>query len=206
MLWLFLSLSAQAETFTLDNGATVVGLLADYNMRGSCQISVSDGPYSGAILTVPCERIVRFERNAAAAALPEPEPAVAAPVIEEAPPEVVVVAPLPAPEPLVEEVVVSEPEPEPVPLAQPVDAPFATADTHAPTPEAEVAVREPAPEPVVEETAGLWAEEPASTPSVQPSAAEESRPTIGGVVLPQLPNLRMMRRPAEEQVDSGEEL
>lgn len=188
MLWLILSLSARAETFTLDNGSKVVGLLADYNMRGSCQISVTDGPYSGAILTVPCERIVRFEREVAS------------------PAAVVIEAPVLEPEPIVEEVVITEPEPAPVPLAQPVDAPFATEDAHAPAPApaAEVASNDA---PAVEEDGALWSEEaPAPEAQAQAPAAEPTRPAIGGVVLPQLPNLRMMRRPAEDEAEGGEEL
>lgn len=72
MLWLFAMLSAQADTFTLDNDATINGVLASYAMGGSCQISVQDGDLAGTLIILPCDRIVRFEQQSVT---PMPQPA-----------------------------------------------------------------------------------------------------------------------------------
>ena len=196
MIWLLMPMLAHANTtFTLDSGAELHGELLEYHLEGSCQIAVVDGELAGTIMVVPCERIARFERTAPP---PAPAPALAPPApIEE---EVVDLAPAP---PLI---------PETVPVEE---APFATApETPEPPPMAAAAPpAPPAPEPppVVEEEAAaaeasMWSDVEAASPA--PEAAAEPSPSIisgGGLALPPLPNLRMMRRapapPASEEAE-----
>lgn len=204
MLWLFLSVPAQADTFTLDNGTMLSGILAEYNLRGSCQISVNDGPLTGAIVTVPCDRIARFERD-------ESSPLHAAEVVQVTPepvptPPVANAAPLITP--IVEEVVAVPSEP--APLEQPVDAPFAEEAythtvPHAAPPEPVVQAAEPEPDKEVPTGTGkderkdaLWSEASATAEAPVTAEAGVARPSIGSVVLPALPNLRINRHTAEE--------
>lgn len=76
MILALLASLAFADTLTLDNGAVVEGELAAYQYGGDCHISVTDGDLAGAIVTLPCERLTRFERE-----LP-----VEAPLVEVLPP------------------------------------------------------------------------------------------------------------------------
>ena len=206
MLWLFLSVPAQADTFTLDNGTMLSGMLAEYNLRGSCQISVTEGPLNGAIVTVPCDRVARFERDPSSAPrstevvqiTPDPLPT----------PSAVEVVPTEAP--LIAEVVA--PPADPLPLSQPVDAAFA-AEPHVPSPVtqpepiASVPTAAPAPTPVKDSVSeppkdthkdGLWAEVPTTSEAAATSEPEAVRPAIGGVTLPALPNFRINRHTVEE--------
>jgi hypothetical protein len=211
MLWLFLSVPAQADTFTLDNGTMLSGMLAEYNLRGSCQISVTEGPLIGAIVTVPCERVARFERDPSSAprsaevVQATPEPVLTSPAVEAVLTEA----------PLIAEVVA--PPADPLPLSQPVDAAFA-AEPHVPSPVAQpdplasAPTAAPVAQPVKDSASeppkdthkdGLWAEVPttseaATSDAVATSEAEAVRPAIGGVILPALPNFRINRHTAEE--------
>ena len=186
MLWLILSLAARADTFTLDNGTTLEGALAEYNLNGSCQVSITSGELVGALVVLPCERITRFERLAAAPA-PAPEPLLVAPEADAA-----LALPVEAVPPLAE----------PVPVTQPfAEAPFATASVEAPLalPAAEEAFFDEeaaeAEEEAAEELAAgpLWADE--SGAEAGGAVRAPGAPAAGGVVLPALPNLRVMRRP-----------
>ncbi len=63
MLVLALALTARADTISLDTGATIEGDLARYEVGGDCQISIGEGPLTGAILIVPCHRVASFVRT-----------------------------------------------------------------------------------------------------------------------------------------------
>ena len=69
LLALSLTAFASPMLLTMDTGAEIRGELAMYQYGGDCQISVSEGPLSGAILIVPCARLQRFEREPSAAAV-----------------------------------------------------------------------------------------------------------------------------------------
>jgi hypothetical protein len=85
--------SAFADTLVLDNGAVLTGSLASYEHGGDCAISVTEGDLRGAVVTVPCTRLARFEKDPDGDAIvqplieeialpqsPAPPPLVAAPV------------------------------------------------------------------------------------------------------------------------------
>lgn len=57
------STPALADTISLDTGATIEGDLARYEFGGDCQVSVGEGPLTGAILIVPCHRVTSFVRT-----------------------------------------------------------------------------------------------------------------------------------------------
>jgi hypothetical protein len=67
MLALLISLAslttARADVLTLDSGATIEGDLARYEFGGDCQIGVTEGELLGAIVIVPCQRVVSFVRT-----------------------------------------------------------------------------------------------------------------------------------------------
>lgn len=94
---LALVLAAYADTVTLDTGATVEGDLARYELGGDCQLTVGEGPLTGAILIVPCHRVVSFVRT------PTATPVAVQPAIE-AEPEVAEVVEEPVEEPIEESV------------------------------------------------------------------------------------------------------
>jgi len=152
--------AAHADVVTLDNGAQIDGHISHYEHGGDCGIAVDAGDLEGALLVVPCARVVRFERGPEAVAVvplaspdsagpPEAVVPMAAPVV---PPEAAPVAEAAAAEepvgeePVGEEPVVAETVPEPEEVAEP-------------EPEPEPAVVDDTPdEPAVEEEA-----EPAPT-------------------------------------------
>lgn len=198
MLWLLLSATSMADTFTLDNGVTIEGVLAQYNMGGSCQISIEEGDLSGAIVVIPCDRIMSFQRVGQSADAPALTSTVAP--IEEVVPTPAPLA-LPAPDAVPEAAPFSETpvfEPAPEVPAIPVPAPEAVA-LPAPADVPEVARAETAPDP--EEP--LWADEDGQP--VEEGPAPQATPDQK-VALPALPNLRMLRRPnAEGDVAEEEE-
>jgi hypothetical protein len=55
--------TARADVLTLDSGATIEGDLARYEFGGDCQIGVTEGELLGAIVIVPCHRVVSFVRT-----------------------------------------------------------------------------------------------------------------------------------------------
>lgn len=63
MLFALLVAVAQADTITLDTGATIEGDLARYEFGGDCQVSVTEGPLTGTIVIVPCHRVESFVRT-----------------------------------------------------------------------------------------------------------------------------------------------
>lgn len=93
--------AAWADTITLDTGGVVEGELAHYEHGGDCRVSVDDGPLQGAIVIVPCYRVVSFVRTSRG-----PPPAVGAPAAATSPPSepppasvpVPTAAPLPPPD------------------------------------------------------------------------------------------------------------
>lgn len=105
---LALVLAAHADTVTLDTGATVEGDLARYELGGDCQLTVGEGPLTGAILIVPCHRVASFVRT------PSARPVAVQPAIE-AESEVAEVVEEPVEEvvEVVEEVLEEEPVPPP---------------------------------------------------------------------------------------------
>jgi hypothetical protein len=124
-MWLGLVLAAaRADTITLDTGGVVEGELARFEHGGDCHVSVDDGPLQGAIVIVPCYRVVSFQRTSRA-----PPPAVGAPAAATSPPSLPtpptpVPAPVvaPVPPPLPEEAVATV-DLAPAPLAMPVAPP-----------------------------------------------------------------------------------
>ncbi|MEL6343520.1 MAG: hypothetical protein AAFV53_10325 [Myxococcota bacterium] len=222
MIWLFLSMSARADTFTLDNGATIEGVLAEYNMSGSCQISVDEGDLAGAILVIPCERISRFERTSAS---PGPAPALtsvapAAPMIPTAPTVSPEPAPAPIAEPPVEEAVVDAPLALPPAAVPPAVAPFAAQPPDAPAASPalpEMSITPAAPEADVVAAPAATPEAPAAASPQEPLWADENgapieegtvipSPSVDRNTLPTLPNLRMLRRPdADPEVEVAPE-
>ena len=54
---------ARADTITLDTGAAIQGELARFEFGGDCQISVTEGPLTGVIIIVPCQRVESFART-----------------------------------------------------------------------------------------------------------------------------------------------
>jgi hypothetical protein len=61
---------AHADTVTLDTGAVIEGDLAHYEFGGDCQISVTEGSFTGVILIVPCHRVESFVRTAVRTPVP----------------------------------------------------------------------------------------------------------------------------------------
>ncbi len=200
MLWILTTMIASADTLTLDNGAVIEGELIRYAPDGECAVEVRTGPLQDTTLTLPCARIMRFERALVAPASPLPlaapqpvaspveaSPAAAPPV--EAPPAAPPVEVLPT------EPVAAPPEVSAIESA-PEQAPFAG--------EA-VADDGPATEPTAEEPSAE--ETPWSDASGAPAAGTVTGPTVGGVVLPALPNLRIFRAgplpPAEGEADEA---
>lgn len=198
MLWLMMNMTASADTFTLDNGAVIEGQMVVYNYAGECQMSITNGDLVGSIVIIPCDRIASFSKGAAAmtGVLPEPAPAVApvAAVIIEAGP----VEPIEA-----EEVALA---PEIVAVAEaPIEAQYA-AESIEPT-EAAGDLAAGAEGPIEAEPEAVAAtpwSDAAGHPAdglirVESSPAERA---IGGVAIPALPNLRIIRAAVPE---SGEE-
>ncbi len=142
--------AAWADTLTLDTGAVLDGHLTAYDHAGSCELVVASGELAGALVVLPCHRLLRMERTAdptlgaGAPVAVQPLPAVAPPAGAEG----VVDSPA-ATAPLV----VAGPEPEPVALAdgaaadpgRPPAAAAAPAPPPAETAPAETAPAEPAP-------------------------------------------------------------
>lgn len=54
---------ALADVLTLDNGATLEGHLARFEHAGECELAVEAGELAGALVVVPCSRVVRMERS-----------------------------------------------------------------------------------------------------------------------------------------------
>ena len=216
MLWLIMSISANADTFTLDNGAVIEGQMVVYNYGGECQMSIIEGALVGSIVIIPCDRIDSFSRSRATLAPPMEVPSLTAAAIEQAltepavivaepvPVELAIVAePVPVAAPVPVEEVAEAPIEEPLPVeevelapevveiaAVPVEAPFAAESVAEPVPEVSDPIEE---EPEVM-AATPWADEsgePADG-TVRPEPTQPER-RIGGVAIPALPNLRLIR-------------
>jgi len=183
IMLLALTLSAWADSITLDSGATIEGDLARYEFGGDCQISVTEGDLSGVILIVPCHRVESFVRTAVRVPVPigvvgaPPAAAPAAPA--RALPEVALRA-----EPLV------------VPLVAVVDSPAGgqpvaegPLDAAAQEEEPEVA---PAPEvasaPEVED-------EPTVAAGEEPALAPRPAPAMGAIGAPAAEPVPSARKP-----------
>ena len=198
MLWLMMSMSANADTFTLDSGAVIEGEMVVYNYGGECQMSVMDGDLVGAIVLIPCERIVSFSKTPTTPAPPMEAPALTAAAVEAA------VTPLAAPleivppvageEVLEVEVVAAPPEVVAV-TSEPEVAPFAAQPAEAPVAApAEEVVEAPIEEEPEAMASTPWADESGAPADglIRPEATQPDR-TIGGVAIPALPNLRIIR-------------
>lgn len=204
MLWMLTALTAQADSFTLDNGAVIEGRMVVYNYGGECQMSITEGDLVGSIVLIPCERITRFSRASTTPAPPMEAPALAAPAVEQAlvlPVEVTAI-PARASQPVEElpvEAVVSAPEVVVV-TAPLVEAPFAAEPVAENPIEDATAPIEAVPEALASTP---WADasgQPADG-IVRPDPTQPER-SIGGVAIPALPNLRILRA-ADPEVASG---
>ena len=206
MLWLMMSMSANADTFTLDSGAVIEGEMVVYNYGGECQMSVMDGDLVGAIVLIPCDRIVSFSKTPTTPAPPMEAPALTAAAVEAAVTPLAapleVVPPVAGEEVLEVEVVAAPPEVVAV-TSEPEVAPFAAQPAEAPVAApAEAPVAAPAEEvvaaPIEEEPEAMastpWADESGAPADglIRPEATQPDR-TIGGVAIPALPNLRIIR-------------
>ncbi len=136
---LALTLTAFADSITLDTGVTIEGDLARYEFGGDCQISVTEGELRGVILIVPCHRVEAFVRTTPAVPTPIGLTSVAprepAPRSSAAPPPTVSPdpAPTPAAAPAVAELSADPgPSTETVPLA--AAAPIEESEPVAPAP------------------------------------------------------------------------
>lgn len=101
---------AMADTIELDNGAHIDGTLASWASDGECRVALEDGELAGTMLLMPCDRIVRFDRDegAAAASSEEHVPSGTILLVPDEEPREVEVAASPLPE---------------QPLAMPAEAP-----------------------------------------------------------------------------------
>lgn len=160
MLTALLLAAARADTIQLDTGAVLQGDLARYEFGGDCQVSVTEGEYTGVIVIVPCHRVQSFVRTAVRT--PEPIGAPAAP--EQLVTDELTEAPL-VEAPLVDADAMSEsptelapPDPDETPVIGPALVPM-----HRPA-EAPAAAGAPTGEPNYTETHG--AGEPTRTRSV----------------------------------------
>lgn len=134
---------ALADVLTLDNGATLEGHLARYEHAGECELAVSAGELAGALVVVPCSRVVRMERSS-------PD-GLGAPVA---------VAPLP-------------PVAAPAPATAVTDAEAATLPVGAPTASEAVAPpTEPPPSEPPGAAAVAQADPPTDSPAGSPAVAE----------------------------------
>ena len=68
MFILYASL-AMADTVTLDNGTLLAADLARYELDGDCQMTMTEGELQGAIVIVPCHRVLSFTRTSKPAPL-----------------------------------------------------------------------------------------------------------------------------------------
>jgi hypothetical protein len=226
MLWLMMNMTASADTFTLDNGAVIEGQMVVYNYAGECQMSITNGDLVGSIVIIQCDRIASFSKGAAVPAptmeapalsaaastdvLSEPAPAVApvtdvlsepAPAV--APVAAVIIEARPV-EPIeVEEVALA---PEIVAVAEPpIEAQYAAESIEPIEAAGDLAAGAESPiEPEPEALAATPWSDAAGEPAdglirVESSPAER---TIGGVAIPALPNLRIIRAAEPE---SGED-
>ena len=158
--------TALADVVTLDTGAQVEGHISHYEHAGDCGIEVDGGELAGALLVVPCERVVRFERSPeAVAVVPLSSPLSAGP-----PDAVVGMAAVVVPgeaAPIADASAAAEPA-GPVETTDPPSAPTESAVAAAPEPEPEpvpTVAAEPEPVPTV-------AAEP--KPEDEPAVAEDS--------------------------------
>ena len=180
---LALTLSAWADSITLDSGAIIEGDLARYEFGGDCQISVTEGQLSGVILIVPCHRVESFVRTTVR--VPVPIGVADAPVVRPPPSEVV--RPGPADVPFV--AVVDAPA-----ASQPVeetalDAPDAPADeapvTEAPAAESPETETSAAAVPAAAPAAAAPSEGPAVAAEDEDApAAPRAAPTMGAIGAP----------------------
>lgn len=162
---------ALADTITIDTGVVIEGSLARWAPEGDCQIAVAEGALQGATLTLPCARVVHFDRK-----IPDFQPQSQAPMqvedleagparIEAAPVEVaeelveaapVEVAPVGVAEELVEAAPALAPElPEAAAVASPVAPPVPAATGRVPSPPRVGTRREVEPIPVPVPTTSL---------------------------------------------------
>jgi hypothetical protein len=207
-----MNMTASADTFTLDNGAVIEGQMVVYNYAGECQMSITNGDLVGSIVIIPCDRIASFSKGAAVPAPPMEAPALSAASMAEAfsepapavaPVAAVITEASPVELIAVEEVALA---PEIVAVtAAPIEAPYA-AESIEPT-EAAGDLAAGAESPIEAEPEAMaatpWADA-AGQPAdglirVESSPAERS---IGGVAIPALPNLRIIR--AAEPEGDGE--
>ncbi|MFT5679367.1 MAG: hypothetical protein ACI8RZ_000271 [Myxococcota bacterium] len=198
MLWMMMAMTAQADSFTLDNGAVIEGRMVVYNYGGECQMSITEGDLVGSIVLIPCDRITSFSRGSQTPAPPMEAPTLTAAVIEQALMDPAEVIPVEAP--MVAEEVAAAP-----PIVEVIAIPVEAAFSEEPVELAEA----PAPEPVPEATAPIeeapeamaatpWADESGQPADgiVRPEATQPER-SIGGVSIPALPNLRIIRSAPE---------
>jgi outer membrane biosynthesis protein TonB len=175
---------AQADVVTLDTGAQVDGHISHYEHGGDCGIEVDGGDFEGALLVVPCARVVRFERSPeAVAVVPLTSP------LSAGPPETVV--PLAAAVLPDEAAAIAEAPAATEPLDEPVVAEAEPSPTVAPEPAAE-----PEPQPQPEAVVAEESPEPEAT---EPEPEPEPAPTGWRAALPegvQLPEFVRKRRPS----------
>jgi len=214
MLWLMMNMTASADTFTLDNGAVIEGQMVVYNYSGECQMSITSGDLVGSIVIIPCDRIASFSKDSAVPAPPMEAPALSAAAVEDALSEPTVLVEPTAESPPVAAVIIAADPVEPIAVeavspapevvevtALPVEAPYASEslepaeDAIAPAADAESPI-EAEPEAVA---ATPWADA-AGEPAAGIIRAESSTASrsIGGVAIPALPNLRIIRAAESE--------
>jgi hypothetical protein len=212
MLWLMMNMTASADTFTLDNGAVIEGQMVVYNYAGECQMSITNGDLVGSIVIIQCDRIASFSKGAAV-----PAPTMEAPVLTALALTDVLSEPAPAVAPVTAVIIEARPV-EPIEVEEVVLAPEIVTVAEAPI-EAQYAAESIEPSEAASDLAagaeGPIEAEPeavAATPwsdaAGQPADGlirVDSGPaerTIGGVAIPALPNLRIIRAAEPE---SGEE-
>ncbi len=171
MFWIIaaaaLSTPASADSFTLQNGSTVEGTLATYELGGNCQIFVATGQVRGATLLLPCDQILAYARQVEEGEEGE-TPVAGAPLTPDA------AEPVPLE---VEEVA--------APAALPALAPeIASAPLAASTPPADAAAPTMAIIELPEEAAAAHAEAPPPTPQVVVTE-EPASPTMAIIELPE---------------------
>ncbi|MSQ03823.1 MAG: hypothetical protein EXR71_18370 [Myxococcales bacterium] len=68
-MFILIASVAFADTVTLDNGTLLAAALARYELDGDCQMTMTEGELEGAIVIVPCYRVLSFTRTSNSAPL-----------------------------------------------------------------------------------------------------------------------------------------